>query len=889
MNKKFLSKSIGLALVLGTAFSATAFAAQDEKDVNGLKDTPQATAINYTDDNELGLKVTGALTTAATGTVLNPVSITTTAGPLDFGEAVTVGENTTFTANSAKAIGFGANNYTNSGTSTLVAKDGVTSTGTLTNTIGTTTINAGEDVGFGATTLTDGALSITTAGNVTLAATTVTKGNFTVTGAGTTGITLKSLTQAAGATVLNGPTTLSTASTVNGGTVDVNGYLTTTAGEFKVGSEQNAAPVVVTVNGPTDAKVKTPDQTPSSSFADSVTVKGKAAAGDAAAITSTLNLNGNFKASAAQKKITADAAGIVNISGYNYVDKTNKITLAADNGGVLNITGVKDSELNADVEVGENAASTANVTLAGAWSGDLSTKANNKSVATITINDGGAWTGKATATAGSDIINVNINKGGTWTNNSDTTLKEVKTTLAGGTFVNGADTGTLDNLKGYGDVVVAKGANANASTLTISNLEDTSKVDFVLRSTYGDAQNQNKDTFNITKLVKADGKDSDAKVASNSITLVSDFDKVEAQFAADTKADKEAVVATFKAPTTTNIVNKVNLDGVRFLDPTYKVAEEKATVGTFDVVMVGHKSSELTEAIKHNVAATYDRAVAARVLSDRASLRNDLVGKKDGNWVRFKHVQTGLKDAFSTSGNAYELGYNKVFGNYQNGATLELSRDNFEYKGDFAGEGKFSGTTLGAYHTQFLKDKAYLDYSAKFGSTRSDVNLKVQGQDINHKYNTKHTILAVEYGKTIPAGNWSYTPQVALQYAHLGQADFDSYKQNDKYGKVHLDGMNSFIARAGVDLTYQATDKLDVVTSLNLMHEFAGKQELTAQGVSKYDVVKETVDNGGTWFGVGLGVNYKADKLTSYANVEKLFGNDHGKDLQFNIGVKYGF
>lgn len=582
--------------------------------------------------------------------------------------------------------------------------------------------------------------------------------------------------------------------------------------------------------------------------------------------------------------------------------KGAKAELKATDGGTLFINGKPGgASINADIIVADanDQHDGANAVLNNHGvdvKGDIIV--NNKAQAQAFVDiQGGTWEGFAkVANATNGSINITVGNGGKWIGKTDnqSAPNSVNLTLENGTFINTDNSvnAKIGTLAGKGRVEIAQivpvgAALPDATTLEVKNLDADGQINFVGRSSYGHAAGK-QDKLSVLNVEKYVGdKFAAVDTPSNStLTIVAPLETVYKQYNVEKKANQFTSVFSYDATANNPLfkASNVALAEEGFTAPVFAIQKDTHGNKTYNVMITGKQDSAVFKAIAANAVGVYDRGIASRTLLDRALHRNELIAKQDGAWARYQNVQTGVDKKFATVGNGIQLGYNKVFGNYQNGATLELSRDKFEYKDEFAGTGKFRSMMIGAYHTQFLPDEAYLDYSAKFGKIKSDVTVESMNAYKN-KYSVDEAVVAVEYGKKIAINDKaSYTPQVQLQYAHMGDADF-----TNAIGKVKLSGINSLIARTGVDVNYKLSDKLQLMSSFNVMHEFAGKQTLSAVGQSTEDSTSTTINNQGTWYGVGLGVNWTSDKLNAYANVDKLFGHDKDKDVQVNVGVKYAF
>lgn len=596
------------------------------------------------------------------------------------------------------------------------------------------------------------------------------------------------------------------------------------------------------------------------------------------------------------------ANSILNIKG-NILGTTGKSILAKDN-GVVNVD--KDFKLLGDKN--DSSATTFKVEEMGTvniysqegsqmyFDADASGSEFNSAI-NVDVNN--YWAGKAKSNGG--MVNVTINDGGKWLGEVDSagTRENVRTTLNGGIFAPKTGTTTLPNVAGTGTFYLSDGDKENvmwrkkddgtldiittaSSNYTVENLVKDGSITFVAR----DNTTANPDKLTIGKVVNLENdafkEDTTKALTNHKLLLVGDNKKLQDDF--KNSPNKEYLIYTYNAQAENPVFknSSINLAG-GFKKPRFVIEEDAANKGTFNVKVVGFTRRDLSIALFKNANALYDNQVAGKFVNDTYTKREELTKGKDGIFVRLNKNSGKNTDIYKSSGNTLDLGYNKNAGDDAYGVYLSVSKDKLNYLSEVEGKTTLKSQDVVAYYTD-KKDDAYLDYTVRFGKTKTKVDAKDTWDEVNGEYSQNRLGASVEYGKNINLNDKvEITPQVQLALTHISAGKLPAYD-----GHIEYSGYNSLLGRVGLDAKYRASDKLNLVTSLNLYHEFMGNQSLKEVEDNNVNYL-EKVKHGGTFYGIGLGVNYKDGNVASYVNVEKLLGKNRNNNIQFNLGIRFAF
>lgn len=301
-------------------------------------------------------------------------------------------------------------------------------------------------------------------------------------------------------------------------------------------------------------------------------------------------------------------------------------------------------------------------------------------------------------------------------------------------------------------------------------------------------------------------------------------------------------------------------------------------------------TSNAGEAVIDMSRSNYKNAVYLDRLNKRLGEARFIDGD-EGMWVRMRHDRIGMKDAFRSSNTMYQLGYDKLHKEYENGerhigAAIDYLDGETSYS-KVGGTGETSRLGFWMYDTWLGNKGHYADYVAKFGHMSNDFDIKslVTGESITGEYDNNLFSVSAEFGRKKDIGNdWYVEPQVQLQLARITDAAYATTQGTN----VYVDAINSLIARAGFRLGKDVEKDSTIYFKADVMHEFLGDQRIVA-GDNTGNMDK-TFGNKGTWYDIGFGFS-KVVGHNSYAyiDVEKSFGNDNDDTYQINGGVQWSF
>lgn len=288
--------------------------------------------------------------------------------------------------------------------------------------------------------------------------------------------------------------------------------------------------------------------------------------------------------------------------------------------------------------------------------------------------------------------------------------------------------------------------------------------------------------------------------------------------------------------------------------------------------------------------ANYRNAVYLDRLNKRLGEARFIDGD-EGMWVRMRHDRIGMKDAFRSSNTMYQLGYDKLHKQYDNGerhvgAAIDYLDGETSYS-KVGGTGEISRLGFWMYDTWLGNKGHYADYVAKFGHMSNDFDIKsfVTGESITGEYDNNLFSVSAEFGRKKDIGNdWYVEPQVQLQLARITDAAYATTQGTD----VYVDAINSLIARAGFRLGKDVAKDSTIYFKADVMHEFLGDQRIVAN--DNTGTMDETFGNKGTWYDIGFGLaKVVGHNSYAYLDVEKSFGNDNDDTYQINGGVQWSF
>lgn len=262
----------------------------------------------------------------------------------------------------------------------------------------------------------------------------------------------------------------------------------------------------------------------------------------------------------------------------------------------------------------------------------------------------------------------------------------------------------------------------------------------------------------------------------------------------------------------------------------------------------------------------------------------------DGMWGRVRYDGLGRTNLYRANDTMTELGYDwkrkeGTDGKQIQGAAVDYMNGKGEFRG-ITGSNESKRLGLWFYNTWLGNKGHYTDLVAKAGRLSNKFDLYQPGLPKDHgDYRNNYYSLSFEYGRKKELGHqWYVEPQAQVQYTRLSGADYTTSQGS----RVRLDGVDSFIGRAGFRLGRELDDKNTLYVNGNVYHEFAGSQGMHASDLTgDMDV---TGYNRATWYELGLGLSSKVGH-NAYAHMsfDRQFGNgiEHSYSLQAGVDWKF--
>ena len=579
--------------------------------------------------------------------------------------------------------------------------------------------------------------------------------------------------------------------------------------------------------------------------------------------------------------VKADAGSIElaggTVKGNVTADNKGKISINANNnaaGSILtDITGNVLATAGSSVDIGLGTADSK-------LTGDVSTVGD----AVINIYaDMGAWTGNADG----DNVNLHLNSSkAQWNNIGNSKLRSLK---GNGGIINQTDAnaGNIDVGDYSGNVVVNYKHTADKDTAsnTLNNIKfggGSLNIDKAAEGSSITLRTDNSDnlsyteTDNIEKLFRELSKKLYyADAGSNPNNLSGHVEIAEGLTKVKVYGD----------------INYGEHGQGNYKDGSIKRTDPEIIYGSSETAMMrGAKSAMASTALLW-------RSENSDMLQRMGDVR--LANEESGLWARYyggKNSFDAKNTKYSTSFNAYQLGYDKQLDNNKLfGAAVSYNKGKNTYEMGGHGDGK--AVSLSVYGSWNSDKGHYADVIVKGGKLDNDYTVY---NDMGHKlegdYDTWGLSLSAEYGRRMQMQNGFYIdPSVQFTIGRIAGADYSAASdfldskglKKDMY--VSQDAFTSAIGRIGLGMG-KTTDKAMFYTKFALAHEFSG--DFTTTFAAENEPTSSTVvDFGGTWFEWQLGGSMKVnDNSYVYATFEKKFGGDTGSnDWRLDAGLRWSF
>ncbi|WP_302178513.1 hypothetical protein [Phascolarctobacterium succinatutens] len=565
------------------------------------------------------------------------------------------------------------------------------------------------------------------------------------------------------------------------------------------------------------------------------------------------------------------------VKGAVTADNKGKISINANN----NAAGSKLTDITGNVL----AASGSNVdiglgTAESKLTGDVSTAGD----AVINIYaDMGIWTGNADG----DNVNLNLNSSkAQWNNIGNSKLRSLK---GNGGIINQTDAnaGNIDVGDYSGNVVVNYKHTADKDTAsnTLNNIKfggGSLNIDKVAEGSSITLRTDNSDNLSYTE-------------TDNIEKLFRELSKK--LYYADAGSNPDNLsghVEIAEGLTKVKVYGDINYGEHgqgNYKDGSIKRTDPEIIYGSSETAMMrGAKSAMASTALLW-------RSENSDMLQRMGDVRLD--NEESGLWARYyggKNSFDAKNTKYSTSFNAYQLGYDKKLDNNMLfGAAVSYNKGKNTYEMGGHGDGK--AVSLSVYGSWNSDKGHYADVIVKGGKLDNDYTVY---NDMGHKlegdYDTWGLSLSAEYGRRMQMQNGFYIdPSVQFTVGRIAGSDYSAASdfldskglKKDMY--VSQDAFTSAIGRIGLGMG-KTTDKAMFYTKFALAHEFSG--DFTTTFAAENEPTSSTaVDFGGTWFEWQLGGSMKVnDNSYVYATFEKKFGGDTGSnDWRLDAGLRWSF
>ena len=579
--------------------------------------------------------------------------------------------------------------------------------------------------------------------------------------------------------------------------------------------------------------------------------------------------------------VKADAGSIElaggTVKGAVTADNKGKISINAKNnaaGSILtDITGNVLATAGSSVDIGLGTADSK-------LTGDVSTAGD----AVINIYaDMGIWTGNADG----DNVNLHLNSSkAQWNNIGNSKLRSLK---GNGGIINQTDAnaGNIDVGDYSGNVVVNYKHTADKDTAsnTLNNIKFG-----------GGSLNIDKAAEGSSITLRTDNSDNLSYTETDNIEKL--FRELSKKlYYADAGSNPDNLsghVEIAEGLTKVKVYGDINYGEHgqgNYKDGSIKRTDPEIIYGSSETAMMrGAKSAMASTALLW-------RSENSDMLQRMGDVR--LANEESGLWARYyggKNSFDAKNTKYSTSFNAYQLGYDKQLDNNKLfGAAVSYNKGKNTYEMGGHGDGK--AVSLSVYGSWNSDKGHYADVIVKGGKLDNDYTVY---NDMGHKlegdYDTWGLSLSAEYGRRMQMQNGFYIdPSVQFTVGRVAGADYSASSdfldskglKKDMY--VSQDAFTSAIGRIGLGMG-KTTDKAMFYTKFALAHEFSG--DFTTTFAAENEPTSSTaVDFGGTWFEWQLGGSMKVnDNSYVYATFEKKFGGDTGSnDWRLDAGLRWSF
>ena len=203
-------------------------------------------------------------------------------------------------------------------------------------------------------------------------------------------------------------------------------------------------------------------------------------------------------------------------------------------------------------------------------------------------------------------------------------------------------------------------------------------------------------------------------------------------------------------------------------------------------------------------------------------------------------------------------------------------------------DGSYRSHFFGAYGSYMGKRGDYIDAILKYGRMTNDATAVFDGTAYTGGYGVNGWNISVEYGRWMPLrGHFYWTPQVELNYGHIGAADYTMRAGSLSGAHIANDAVTTLVGRIGTQIGYE-DERGTVYLKLGILHEFKGDLHMrAAYGVTSIDRSDSARDS---YFEYGVGFARRVGRADLYGELSSTAGADAiSEKWKANLGVRVEF
>ena len=241
---------------------------------------------------------------------------------------------------------------------------------------------------------------------------------------------------------------------------------------------------------------------------------------------------------------------------------------------------------------------------------------------------------------------------------------------------------------------------------------------------------------------------------------------------------------------------------------------------------------------------------------------------------RYSGVQVGIDRAASLHGGTLFMG---VAASTSSGTAQNSDLD-----------GSHRAHFFGVYGSYMGKRGDYLDAITKYGRMTNDATVVFDGTAYTGGYGVNGWNISVEYGRRMPLRDHFYwTPQVELNYGHIGAADYTMRAGSLPGAHIANDAVTTLIGRIGTQIGYE-DEQGTVYLKLGILHEFKADLHMrAAYGSTSIDRSYSARDS---YFEYGVGFARRVGRADLYGEISRTAGADAiSEKWKANLGVRVEF